>query len=258
VSWVEVHPENFMYAGMAVSELDIIAERVPLSLHAVGLSLGSIKGPTADHLAAFRRLIDRYHPALVSDHLSWSSVDGVFLPDLLPMPYTDSALGLVASHVRKAQDFLGRQLLIENPSTYGQHVSSTWSEADFLAALVEHTGCGVLLDVNNLYVSALNHRDDPHDALRRMLSAVPHEAIGEIHLAGHATISATSGALIRVDDHGSRVTEAVWNLFESTTKLIGPRPTLVEWDTNLPSFEILIDEAATAQCIIDTVANAYA
>ena len=258
VNWVEVHPENFMFAGNAGLELDRVAERFPLSFHAVGLSLGSVDGPTIDHLCALRNLIDRYQPGLVSDHLSWSSVDGVYLPDLLPLPYTDGMLEVAANHIRRAQDYLGRQLLIENPSTYGRHLSSTWGEAEFLAELVARTGCAVLFDINNLYVSAVNHREDPMDALLAMVSTVPHESIGEIHLAGHATVTSASGALIRVDDHGSPVAPAVLDLYASVTWLIGPRPTVVEWDMRLPDFEILCAEAAKAQRIIDAVAKAHA
>lgn len=246
VPWFEVHPENYMSDPQALSELEDLRRDYPLSLHAVGLSLGSADGIDAAHLARLAQLARRLQPALVSDHLSWSTAAGVYLPDLLPLPYTDEALAVVAGNVDRVQQALGRQLLLENPSTYLRYVDSSLSEAQFLASLVSRCGCGVLLDVNNIYVSAFNQRDDAAATLAALLNYLPGEAIAEIHLAGHALVMLDSGAECRIDDHGSRVATEVWALYEQAIRHLGPRPTLIEWDTRLPDFEVLLDEARHA------------
>jgi uncharacterized protein (UPF0276 family) len=254
VAWLEAHPENHLTPA-AADELAAFADRYPISLHAVGLSLGSAQGLDREHLLRLKALERRIRPGLMSDHLSWSLAptgDGLLaLPDLLPLPYTEEALTVVAANVDRAQAELGRRLLIENPSTYLEFAHSSLSEAEFLAALVRATGCGVLLDINNIVVSALNRGDDPAFALADYLALIPPSAIGEIHLAGHAVRELPGGRCIRIDDHGSRVGLEVWRLFETAARLIGPRPALIEWDNAIPDLSVLLGEAAVAQAILN-------
>jgi len=253
VAWFEAHPENYLTPGLA-DELAAFADRYPMSLHAVGLSLGSACGVDPDHLLRLAELERRVRPGLMSDHLSWSAAaapDGfVVLPDLLPLPYTDEALAAVTANLHHVQETLGRTLMVENPSTYLQFAQSSLGEAEFLAALVRATGCGVLLDVNNIHVSAMNQGCDPALALADYLAAIPHAAIGEIHLAGHAVRELGGGRQVRIDDHGSRVCPEVWALYEMAIATLGPRPTLIEWDTDLPAFAVLQGEAAIAQAVL--------
>jgi uncharacterized protein (UPF0276 family) len=251
VAWLEVHPENYMTESVHKSELDLICRDHLLSLHSVGLSLGSAEGVQDDHLARFDELITRYQPGLISDHLSWSQVNGVYFPDLLPLPYTEEALEVVARNIDKVQTKLRRRLLVENPSSYFCFASSVLTEAEFLDELVRRSDCGVLLDVNNIYVSARNHDEDPHQILASYLDSVPPEAIGEIHLAGHFTRILENGRELRIDDHGSQVCREVWQLYERTIATLGIRPTLIEWDTAIPPFTTLQAEARTAQAILD-------
>ena len=254
VAWLEAHPENHMTPA-AADELAAIADRYPLSLHAVGLSLGSACGLDREHLLRLKALERRIQPGLLSDHLSWSvaatSAGPLALPDLLPLPYTEEALGVVIANVDHAQAVLGRRLLIENPSTYLEFAASSLTEAEFMAELVRATGCGVLLDINNIAVSALNHGDDPAFTLADYLSLIPASAIGEIHLAGHAVRDLPGGRRLRIDDHGSRVDLGVWRLFETAVQVIGPRPTLIEWDTAIPELPVLLGEAAIAQAMLN-------
>jgi hypothetical protein len=251
VAWLEVHPENYMTEGVQRDELDLIRQDNLFSLHSVGLSLGSAEGVQEEHLARLGELIARYQPGLVSDHLSWSEVEGVHLPDLLPLPWTEEALEVVTRNVDHAQTALKQRLLVENPSSYFCLAHSTLTESEFLAELVRRSGCGVLLDVNNIYVSACNHGEDPSRILAAYLDSVPSEAIGEIHLAGHATRLLESGRELRIDDHGSQVCSEVWQMYEMAIGVLGIRPTLIEWDTEIPSFEVLQAEARTAQAILD-------
>jgi len=247
VAWWEVHSENYFGEGGAPHHyLERIRALYPLSLHGVGLSLGSADPLNRDHLDKLKRLIARYRPALVSDHLSWSAVDGRYLNDLLPLPYTEEALALVASRIEEAQHYLDRQLLIENPSTYLQFVESTIPEVEFLGALVERTGCALLLDVNNVYVSARNHDFNPTDYIR----AVPSDAVCEIHLAGH-TVKRFDDGEILIDTHDDVVCDAVWRLYDETIGAIGPRPTLIEWDANLPPLSVLLAEARQANRLLE-------
>lgn len=247
VAWWEVHSENYFGDGGAPHYyLERIRADYPLSLHGVGLSLGSADPLNRTHLAALKRLIDRYRPALVSDHLSWSSIDGRYLNDLLPIPYTEEVLQHVARRIDEAQQYLGRQLLIENPSTYLQYVDSSLSEAEFLGALVDRCGCGLLLDVNNVYVSAMNHGFDAHQYLR----AVPAEAVREIHLAGHTVKHYDDGDIL-IDTHDGVVCDAVWRLYRDAVRRLGPRPTLIEWDANLPPLSVLLAEAQTADRVLE-------
>jgi len=249
--WLEVHPENYMSAGPAARELDLIRRDHALSLHAVGLSLGSADGVRDEHLARMASLILRYAPGLVSDHLSWSSIEGVHFPDLLPLPYTEETLKVVTRNLEHAQTALKRQILVENPSTYFQVSLSSMSEPEFLGELVRRSGCAILLDINNIYVSARNHGMDPAASLRAYLRAIPASAIEEVHLAGHTVQRLQSGRDLRIDDHGSTVSADVWRLYETAIAATGARPTLIEWDNELPDLAVLQAEAGKAQAIMD-------
>jgi uncharacterized protein (UPF0276 family) len=208
----------------------------PVSLHGVALSLGSAEELDRRHLHRFKALIERIEPMLVSEHLAWSAIDGTYLNDLLPLPYTEASLDLFCRHVEEAQEGLGRRLLIENPSSYLRYRYSPIPEAEFIAEIACRTGCGILCDVNNIHVSAWNFGFDPIT----YLDALPVDAIGEIHLAGH---HAAEDVDILIDDHGSRVAKPVWELHTAALRRFGPVPTLIEWDTNLPTLEVLLDEA---------------
>ena len=237
--WFEVHSENyFADGGPALAALARIRADYPVSLHGVGLSLGSTDPLDGAHLAKLQRLIARVEPSLVSEHLCWSSVDGRHFNDLLPLPYTREALDHVCARVSRVQDVLGRELLVENVSSYLAFADATMPEWEFVAALAHRTGCRLLLDVNNMYVNAVNHGFDP-DAY---IAALPAAAVAEIHLAGFET---TAAGL--VDTHGAPVAQDVWDLYARTLARLGPRPTLIEWDTAIPAFAVLEAEAATAQ-----------
>lgn len=254
VGWVEVHTENYMGGGTPLRYLETIRRDYPVSLHGVGLSLGSVDGLDPAHLERLARVVGHIEPALVSEHLSWSVVGQTYLADLLPLPMTEEALGVVCRHVDQAQEWLGRQMLVENPSTYLQFRHSTIPEWEFLASVAARTGCGILCDVNNIYVSAQNHGWDASAYLR----ALPPAAIGEIHLAGHSVTTLDSGAVLRIDDHGSRVDPAVWALYAEALALFGPVRTLIEWDTNIPPLPVLLDEAAQAERLLAQGVNGHA
>jgi uncharacterized protein len=243
VPWFEVHSENFFGGGVTRRVLLEVRHHYPLSLHGVGLSLGSADGLNAQHLSRLAELVHVIEPAFVSDHLSWSVTDGTYLGDLLPLPLTEEALDLVCRHVDQTQQALQRQILVENPSTYLQFDHSVIAEWEFLAEVTRRTGCGLLCDVNNIFVSACNHG---WDALR-YLQSLPADQVQEIHLAGHARQCLQDGSEICIDDHGSRVAPEVWQLYVRALALFGPRPTLIEWDSQIPSFDVLLDEAACAQ-----------
>lgn len=252
VPWLEVHAENYMSEGASRACLEALCGDYPISLHGVGLSLGSADALDRRHLGRLRDLAARLDPALVSEHLAWCSVDDTYLADLLPLPLTEEALEVVIRHVDEAQEALGRRILVENPSTYLRFTHSTIPEPEFLAAIAVRTGCGILCDVNNIFVSASNHGFDPE----RYLDALPPGAIGEYHLAGHALREFPGGRALRIDDHGSPVSEPVWALYAHALARIGPRPTLIEWDTNIPALDRLLAEAAIAQQAIDRAALA--
>lgn len=244
--WFEVHPENYMAAGgPRLAALGAVAERFPISLHGVGLSLAADEPPDAAHLAAWRRLVDRFRPALVSEHLAWSQRRGAYAPDLLPFPRTAEALVRIAANVDRMQQALGRQVLIENPALYLPLKGHALPEPEFLAELVRRTGCGLLLDVNNVFVSASNLGY----AAEVYLAALPAEAIGEIHLAGH-TPDPNLGAALLIDSHDAAVAEPVWALYEKLVARIGPRPTLIERDDNLPPFAELMTERRRAEGVL--------
>jgi uncharacterized protein (UPF0276 family) len=245
-AWFEVHPENYLGQGASADILTAVRTDTPISLHATGLSLGSADGVDADHLTAIAELCARIEPGLVSDHLSWSAAGGLHLPDLLPLPYTREAQDIFVRNIETVQTALGRRILIENPSVYLAFAESEMGESDFLAGLVRRTGCGVLLDINNIAVSAANLGRDAQSGLDAILDALPGDAIGEFHLAGHAVKDLPDGTQIRVDDHGAPVSGDVWALFAHAIARIGARPTLIEWDTAIPAFDVLAREAATA------------
>ncbi len=242
VAWLEVHTENYVGGGTPLAYLDAIRHDYPISLHGVGLSLGSAEGLAATHLTRVRQVIERVEPGLVSEHLSWSVVDSTYLADLLPLPMTEESLDVVCSNVDRTQAFLQRRILVENPSSYLRFKHSTIPEWEFLAAVAQRTGCGILCDVNNIYVSACNHGWDAS----AYLAALPADAIGEIHLAGHSVRQLDDGRVLRIDDHGSRVAPVVWALYAEALERFGPVPTLIEWDTDVPALEVLLDEAGQA------------
>lgn len=244
--WFEVHPENYLGDGGPLpAMLDALADRHPVSLHGVSLSLASAAPPDPDHLLRLRRLVDRVNPVLVSEHLAWSSWDGVYLPDLLPFPRTHEALACVVENVQRSQDALGRALSLENPSHYLPIDGHDWSETDFLAELVRRTGCGLLLDINNVYVSAHNVAFDA----RAYLGVFPLHAVTEIHLAGHAVDEGLAGGLL-VDSHDSPVAGPVWELYRHALALAGARPTLIERDGNVPAFDELHAECQRATALL--------
>jgi uncharacterized protein len=241
-AWVEVHPENYLGGGPTVAALLSVRRDRPVSLHGVGLSLGGAEGIDERHLARVKSLMLRVEPFLVSEHLSWSAAGGVYLNDLLPLPYTEEALTTVARNIMRAQEALGRTLLMENPSRYLAWRHSAIPEAEFLSELVRRTGCGILCDVNNLYVT---QRNCGLDSLGWM-GSIPAGAVGEIHLAGHACNPLDGGGEILIDDHGAPVAEPVWQLFAEAVRRFPHAPALIEWDSNLPELAVLVAEARSA------------
>jgi uncharacterized protein (UPF0276 family) len=249
-AWFEIHSENFLNSGGArMAMLDEIATRYPISCHGVGLSLGSAQGLSTAHLQRLKNLFARVRPGLISEHLAWSVVDGAYLNDLLPLPYTEDTLRLVCDNIAHAQDTFGEQILIENPSSYLQFHDSSMPEWDFLSRLVERTSCGLLLDVNNVYVSACNNGFSAGDYMRH----IPWSAVGEIHVAGHS-VEIDGNERILVDTHSSAVCDEVWDLYRAALAGAGAVPTLIEWDLDLPAFSILQAEAAKAQAALEDAA----
>jgi uncharacterized protein len=243
VGWWEVHSENYFGdGGQPLHYLERVRAHYPVSLHGVGLSLGRADELDRSHLGLLRRLVRHIEPGLVSEHLSWGAVGERHLNGLLPLPYTEEALAIVSAHVDQTQDFLGRQILVENVSSYLRYTHSTIPEWEFIAEVVRRTGCGILLDVNNIYVSACNHGFAAGD----YLNAIPPATVGEIHLAGFDRL----GDLL-IDTHGTRVCSEVWNLYRQAVARLGPRPTLIEWDTDIPALAVLEEEAASAQAILE-------
>ncbi len=243
VGWLEVHSENFFGDGGApIHNLLRTREDYPISLHGVGLSVGSTDALDTVHLSRLLHLIQIIDPILVSEHLSWGSVGGIHFNDLLPLPYTEEALNHFCGRVVQVQDYLGRKILIENPSSYLRYRHSSIPEWEFLTAISERTGAGLLLDVNNVFVSACNHEFDPLE----YLAAVPGELVEEIHLAGHTLKKFPDGEL-RIDDHASPVSDDVWALYADTLELMGKKPTLIEWDAELPRLDRLVAEADVAR-----------
>ena len=242
VGWLEAHSENYFADGGAqIDTLERIRSSYPVSLHGVGLSLGSVDPLNEQHLCKLARLVAWSEPRFVSEHLSWSSVDGTFLNDLLPLPYTEEALRHLVDRVGELQDRLRRQILIENISSYLRFNIEQMQEWEFLSALAKTSGCGLLIDVNNVYVSACNHGFNAYDYLR----GIPAQHVQEMHLAGHSA-NWHDGRKILVDTHSASVGAAVWTLFEFALSCYGPRPTLIEWDAQIPALNLLVDEADKA------------
>jgi hypothetical protein len=245
--WLEVHSENYFgKGGIPIRDLEAIRADYPISLHGVGMSLGSVDELDRQHLGQLRDLIQRVEPALVSEHLSWSSFGGRYLNDLLPMPYTDETLTHLTARISQVQDYLGRQLLIENPSSYLEYGFSSYPESSFINALAQRSGCGILLDVNNVYVSCVNHGWNALD----YLSDIAADKVGEIHLAGHA-VKKVGEQSILIDTHNAPVSDAVWQLYQAAIQHLGSRPTLIEWDADLPAWQVLVAEAAIADTYLE-------
>jgi len=243
VGFFEVHAENYMGAGGPPHRyLAAIRESYPLSLHGVGLSIGAARPLDRGHLRRLKLLNERYWPGLFSEHLAWSTHDSVFYNDLLPLPYNEDSLSRVADHIDEVQETVGRQMLLENPSTYIAFLESTMSEIDFLRQVARRTGCGLLLDVNNVHVSATNQQFDPFD----YIDAFPVEHVGEIHLAGYEPEQDDDGSPLLIDAHNRPIDEAVWDLYRHTITRTGPLPTLVEWDNDVPEWSVLFAELGRA------------
>jgi uncharacterized protein (UPF0276 family) len=247
VPWFEVHSENLFAKGGSLHQaMERIRSDYPLSLHGVGLSPGSADAIDASHLARLAALVQRYQPALVSEHLCWGAVGGRHSNDLLPLPFTEEAAALLVSRIGQVQDVLGRELLVENISTYLRFQQADYTEWDFVAQVVRRSGCGLLCDVNNIYVNSVNHGFDPHQYLR----ALPREAVREIHLAGFTRKEELAVPLL-IDSHSRPVDAAVWALYADAVDCFGPVPTLIEWDQDIPELEVLLAEAARAQEVLD-------
>jgi uncharacterized protein (UPF0276 family) len=244
IGWLEIHTENYLGGGPPLARLTSLRKDYPLSLHGVGLSLGTATGLDREHLSRTKQLIGRMEPFLVSEHLSWSIANGMYLNDLLPLPYTEESLAIVVTNVEMAQEALGRQILIENPSRYLDFRHSVIDETAFLSEIVRRTGCGILLDVNNVFVTCSNLGGEPRD----YLDALDGCPVGEIHLAGHARVM-RGGVEVLIDDHASVVSDPVWELFEYAIGLFGVTPSLIEWDKNLPPLETLLGQARKAERI---------
>ncbi|MDY6860225.1 MAG: DUF692 domain-containing protein [Pseudomonadota bacterium] len=250
VEWFEIHAENYMGdGGRPLAQLGHLAERFAISVHGVGLSIGGEAPLDRDHLARLKHLTGWLQPARFSEHLAWSTHDTQFLNDLLPLPYTARTLTRVADHIDQVQDALGRQMLLENPSTYLAFAESDMPETAFLAEIARRTGCGLLLDVNNVFVSATNQQTDP----RAYIDAFPLHLVGEIHLGGHDEDADDHGAPLLIDSHGATVVDPVWALYAYTIARTGPRPTLIEWDNDVPDWPVLAAEAARAAAVLDRV-----
>jgi len=244
VRWLEVHAENYMGdGGRPLAQLRALTEKFAISVHGVGLSIGGPEPLNSDHLARLKKLVSWLKPASFSEHLAWSSHGGSFYNDLLPLPYTNESLTRIVDHIDQVQSTLGRRMLLENPSSYLAFAESTWSETDFLAELSKRSGCGLLLDVNNVFVSATNLNYAP----KAYIDAYPLHQVGEIHLGGHDTDQDDHGALLLIDSHGKEVADPVWSLLDYTLAQTGPKPLLVEWDNDVPDWPVLRAEAERAQ-----------
>ncbi|WP_050602031.1 DUF692 family multinuclear iron-containing protein [Ruegeria sp. 6PALISEP08] len=250
VAWLEIHAENYMGdGGRPLAQLRHLSEQFPISVHGVGLSIGG-EGPLdPDHLARLKHLVGWLNPASFSEHLAWSTHDTHFYNDLLPLPYTDATLTRVCEHIDQVQETVGRQMLLENPSSYLAFEESTWSEPDFLREIATRTGCGLLLDVNNVFVSATNLDFSPQG----YIDAYPLENVGEIHLGGHDEDEDDHGHPLLIDSHGREVVDPVWALLDYVLERSGPKPVLIEWDTDVPDFPVLREEAVRAQAALERI-----
>jgi uncharacterized protein (UPF0276 family) len=251
VAWLEIHAENYMGAGgRPIAQMKALSERFAISVHGVGLSIGCEGALDADHLDRLAHLLDWLRPASFSEHLAWSTHDSHFLNDLLPLPYTEATLAQVCAHIDQVQDRLGRRMLLENPSTYLAFDATDMAEVEFLSEIADRTGCGLLLDVNNVFVSATNQQTDPI----AYLDAFPLHHVGELHLGGHHEDTDDHGAPLLIDSHGQAVVDPVWALYRHTIARGGPRPTLIEWDTDVPDWPTLRAEASRAHAVLAPVA----
>ena len=247
LDWFEVHPENYMgEGGPSHHFLTKIRENYQLSLHGVGLSIGGAQMPSSEHLSRLKQLVERYQPASFSEHLAWSSHEMGYFNDLLPLPLTQETCDTVCEHIDHVQSTLGRQMLLENPSTYVAFEGPQMDEIEFLNEVASRTGCGLLLDVNNVYVSCTNHERDPENYIKNF----PYTHVGEIHLGGHAPDEDDLGNPLLIDAHDRQVIDEVWALYEQAIALGGPKPTLVEWDNDVPDWPVLLKEAKLAQDIL--------
>ena len=243
VDWFEVHSENYFgRGGRPHAILRQIREQFPVSFHGVGLSLGSTDALNLQHLERLKELVNLYQPALVSEHLSWSSVDGAYLHDLLPLPMTEETISHLVDRVEGVQNYLGRRILVENTSTYLEFADSDFTEWEFVTEIARRSGCGILLDVNNIYVNACNHGFDAVHFIDR----VPVELVEEIHLSGHTVNTFPDGEIL-IDTHDQRICDEVWHLYQIASKRFSRTPTLIEWDKNLPAFEVLLEETELAR-----------
>jgi len=250
VGWLEIHAENYMgMGGRPLAQLRHLSEKFPFSVHGVGLSIGGEGHLDADHLSRLKTLCDWLNPASFSEHLAWSTHDTAFLNDLLPLPYTAATVKRVADHIDQVQSTLGRQMLLENPSSYLAFAESDMSETDFLAEVAARTGCGLLLDVNNVFVSATNLGYSPQG----YIDAYPLDHVGEIHLGGHDEDEDETGAPLLIDSHGAEVVDPVWALLDYTLARSGPKPLLVEWDTDVPEWSVLVEETERADAALANV-----
>ena len=250
ISWLEIHAENYMGdGGRPIAQLRHLREKYPVSCHGVGLSIGS-EGPLdKDHLRRLKHLVGWLEPGLFSEHLAWSTHESHFLNDLLPVPYTQAVVDRVVDHIDEVQTTVGRQMLLENPSTYVAFAESDRSETDFLKEIAGRSGCGLLLDVNNVFVSATNQNYSPHG----YIDAFPLDLVGEIHLGGHEEDADDHGAPLLIDSHSREVVDPVWDLYAYTIQKGGARPTLIEWDNDIPDWTVLAEEAARAERILNPV-----
>ncbi|CUH44178.1 MNIO family bufferin maturase [Ruegeria atlantica] len=250
VGWLEIHAENYMGdGGRPLAQLRHLSEKFPISVHGVGLSIGGEGSLDPDHLARLKHLVDWLNPASFSEHLAWSAHDSHFLNDLLPLPYTDETLERICAHIDQVQETVGRQMLLENPSSYLAFEESTWSEPDFLQEIARRTGCGLLLDVNNVFVSATNLDFSP----QRYIDAYPLDNVREIHLGGHDEDEDDHGRPLLIDSHGREVVDPVWTLLDYVLDRSGPKPVLIEWDTDVPDWSVLRAEADRAQAALDRI-----
>lgn len=251
VAWLEIHAENYMGAGgRPLAQLRHLAERFPISVHGVGLSIGGDAPLDRDHLQRLKHLCDWLRPASFSEHLAWSTHDGAYLNDLLPLPYTPATLTRVCDHVDKVQTVLGRRMLLENPSVYVAFTDTEMDEVAFLSEIARRTGCGLLLDVNNVHVSGINQNYDPV----AYLDAFPLPLVGEIHLGGHDEDRDDQNRRLLIDSHAAEVADPVWALYAQVIAKAGPRPTLIEWDNDVPDWPVLVAEAARAHAVLEPVA----
>ena len=250
VGWLEIHAENYMGdGGRPLAQLRVLAERFPISVHGVGLSIGGEAPLDTDHLARLKHLVGWLQPASFSEHLAWSTHESHFLNDLLPLPYTEVTLARICAHIDQVQDTVGRQMLLENPSNYLAFAESQIPEVEFLAEIATRTGCGLLFDVNNVFVSATNQKTDPYS----YIDAFPLDRVGEIHLGGHDEDLDDQGAPLLIDSHGREVVEPVWEMYAYTIRRGGPKPSLIEWDTDVPDWPVLESEATRAGTILQQV-----